>query len=116
MMIALDARAMLREEGLEAEFARTVAEAFRRLRAARFDAGVLDINIGGETSFAIADELLARGLPFVFATGYKNSVATPERFKTAPVVSKPYDVKALKAALSSMRRPREDVEANGGGS
>jgi DNA-binding response OmpR family regulator len=50
--------------------------------AARLDAGlalvsaklpalaILDVNIGGETAFPIAEKLEASGIPFVFITGY----------------------------------------------
>ncbi|WP_373866760.1 hypothetical protein [Methylobacterium oxalidis] len=38
--------------------------------AARIDAAVLDINLRGEMAFAVADELAARGVPFLFTTGY----------------------------------------------
>lgn len=34
------------------------------------DAAVLDVNLGGEMSYPVADALLARGIPFVFTTGY----------------------------------------------
>ena len=53
-----------------------------------------------DTSFGIADVCLNRKLPFVFATGYGESVVIPDRFKAAPVVSKPYDVEALRRALA----------------
>ena len=39
-------------------------------REAMPDAAVLDVNLGGERADPVADVLLARGVPFVFATGY----------------------------------------------
>ena len=35
-----------------------------------FDAAILDVSLGADTSFALADRLMARGVPFAFATGY----------------------------------------------
>ena len=67
-----------------------------------FDAAVLDVNLSGESSFTVADELVERGLPFVFATGYGESVILPDRFRAVPVVSKPYDNAALRMALGTM--------------
>ncbi len=99
MMIALDARAMLRDAGLETEVAGTEAEALRLLDAQSFGAAILDVNLSGETSFGVADELARRGLPFVFATGYGESIVLPERFKAVPIVSKPYDTRSLASAL-----------------
>ena len=67
-----------------------------------FDAAVLDVNLSGETSFEVADEMVERGLPFVFATGYGETIALPDRFGTVPVVSKPYDSAALRMALGTV--------------
>ncbi len=101
MMIALDAQAMLADEGLDVEVAGTIADGMRLLAVDSFDAAVLDVNLSGETSFGVADELVDLGLPFVFATGYGESVVMPDRFRTVPVVSKPYDSAALRMALAA---------------
>lgn len=60
------------------------------------DAAILDVNINGERSSAIADALAARGIPFVFATGYGGIGL--ER-STAPILDKPYTAEKLAAAL-----------------
>lgn len=102
MMIALDAQAMLADEGLDVEVAGTIADGMRLLAVDSFDAAVLDVNLSGETSFLVADELVKLGLPFVFATGYGESIVMPDRFRSVPVVSKPYDSAALRMALGSI--------------
>ncbi len=102
MMIALDAQAMLAEEGVDVEVAGTIADAERLLATETFDVAVLDVNLSGETSFGVADRLIGLRLPFVFATGYGESNAMPERFRTVPVVSKPYDGAALRLALGGL--------------
>lgn len=99
MMIALDAQSTLHEASIHVEVAGTVSDALRAVDLERFDAAMLDINLSGETSFGVADLCAARHLPFVFATGYGESVIIPERFKSVPVVSKPYDVQTLRTAL-----------------
>ena len=109
MMIALDAQAMLAESGLDVEVAGTVADARRLLAVDSFDAAVLDVNLSGDTSFDIADALGERSMPFVFATGYGESIAMPERFKAVPVVSKPYDGAALRMALAQVQAGAEQV-------
>lgn len=101
MMIALDAQLMLNEMGLEVEIAGNVVDARRALRVGAFDAAILDVNLSGETSFAVADTLKAQRVPFVFATGYGESSIIPERFGGCPVVAKPYDQRSLRRALSS---------------
>ena len=103
MMIALDAQAMLAEEGLDVEVAGTIADAERLLSVDSFDVAVLDVNLSGETSFGVADQITALGLPFVFATGYGESIVMPERFRAVPVVSKPYDGGALRMALGGVQ-------------
>ncbi len=100
MMIALDAQSMLGEAGLEVEIAGNVADAERALVVNTFDLAVLDVNLSGETSFPVADLLEQRGVPFVFATGYGESIAVPERFSDAAVVAKPYDERSLRFALA----------------
>ena len=106
MMIALDAQAMLAEEGLDVEVAGTVADAERLLGVDSFDVAVLDVNLSGDTSFGIADRLIDMGMPFVFATGYGETIALPERFRAVPVVSKPYDGAALRMALGGVQAAR----------
>ncbi len=58
------------------------------------DVAVLDINLGGKVDFALADELAARRVPFVFATGYDAGII-PARFKDIPRFEKPYDTAGL---------------------
>lgn len=100
MMIALDAQAMLQEAGAEVEIAGSVKEAQRALQHNRFDLAVLDVNLSGETSLGIAEDLEGEQQPFLFATGYGVSTAIPERFGYVPLVTKPYNVSALAYALN----------------
>jgi CheY-like chemotaxis protein len=75
--------------------------AFAENDALALDAAVLDVNIGGEKVFPVAERLVARGVPFVFATGYGRDGVAPA-FARVPVLSKPYDPRALEAALVSV--------------
>ena len=65
---------------------------------ASLDAAVLDINLHGEMAFVIADTLRARGVQFVFATGYDDTVV-PERFASVPRLVKPVILAELGRAL-----------------
>ena len=100
MMIALDAQSMLQSCGAEVELAATATDARRAIKLNKFDAAILDVNLYTETSFVIAEDLQDRAIPFVFATGYGETVTVPERFKDIHVISKPYAEDALRAALS----------------
>jgi light-regulated signal transduction histidine kinase (bacteriophytochrome) len=100
MMIALDAQNILQSAGAEVEIAGSSHDAMRALRLSPFDAAVLDINLSGETSFGVADDLIDRQRPFIFATGYGESIRIPERFDAIPIVTKPYNKASLQAALA----------------
>src|SRR5262249_8333027 len=45
-------------------------EAWKAAKTADFDLAILDVNLDGEPVSPVADALVARGTPFVFATGY----------------------------------------------
>ena len=69
-----------------------------------FDLAVLDINVGGVNISPVAERVAARGLPFVFVSGY-GPEERPPLFKDTPVLRKPFlivDFEALiKSALSN---------------
>lgn len=75
-----------------------LAEAETLAREERLDGAVLDVNIGGEASFAVADILARRSIPFCFATGY-GEAGIPARFRSAPVLQKPYRPETLRDAV-----------------
>ncbi len=51
---------------------------------------LLDVNLFGEITFAVAEMLSSRGIPFVLTTGYGTAALPAERMYWE-VVSKPYD-------------------------
>lgn len=66
---------------------------------ADLDAAVLDINLGTENVFPVAEALKARGTPFTFLTGYTAPLGA-SRFHT-PVLNKPVDVNELEKVLTA---------------
>ena len=82
----------------------TVREALSRIEGTDgLDAAVLDINLAGDgLAFPIADALRARGVPFVFATGYDGSVI-PERFADVKRFEKPCNASRVLQALLASR-------------
>ena len=66
--------------------------------AERIDAAVLDINLRGEMVFPVADALAARGVPFVFATGYDTNVI-PARYAGVTCYEKLTDPTRIARAL-----------------
>jgi CheY-like chemotaxis protein len=70
--------------------------------AAAADVAVLDVNIGGHVIFPFAEQLKARGVPLVLATGYGRE-GLPEAWRDVTVLSKPYGLADLAAALKAAR-------------
>ncbi|MFC0679669.1 response regulator [Lysobacter korlensis] len=65
------------------------------------DAAVLDVNLGGETIYPVADALMARNVPFMFATA-NDRADLPERFRDAPLCRKPFDAQTFRHALAHL--------------
>jgi len=72
-------------------------------RGAAIDAAVLDVNINGRDTYAVADALCAREIPFIFATGY-GARELAERFRGRPVTQKPFQRDDLERALDAARQ------------
>lgn len=78
-----------------------VSAALRLLEAEPVDAAVLDVNLSGEKVFPVADRLAARGVPFLFSTGYGAS-GLEARHLDRPVLQKPYAPGRLGSVLSAV--------------
>lgn len=65
------------------------------------DAAVLDINVGGDLIYPLAERLSTRGTPMVFLTGYDAKSVDP-RFSRSDVITKPIDESDLSACLASL--------------
>jgi CheY-like chemotaxis protein len=72
--------------------------ALEKAQALSFDVAILDVNLNGRQSFPIAEALVGRNLPFVFATGY-GVAALPPALRDAPVLQKPFQQRQLEQAL-----------------
>lgn len=95
-LIALDTEELLRRLGArEVRLSPDATHAVLTLGSFKPDAAVLDFNLGEETSERVADHLVAMGVPFVFSTGYGDSIMIPERFRDVPVVRKPASAASL---------------------
>jgi DNA-binding response OmpR family regulator len=72
--------------------------AFLAAPDSRIDGAILDVNLGGEKVFPIADVLIERGVPFIFATGYGTAGLEPP-YAGRPVIAKPFGSAVLEKAL-----------------
>jgi CheY-like chemotaxis protein len=98
--LADDMARALREQGAEVIGPVPTAEKALAVVALdeKLDAAVLDINLRGAAAFAVADALKARGIPFVFATGYA-SAHVPTEHRDVPRWEKPFDPHDLAKGL-----------------
>src|SRR5215218_5300113 len=101
-MIAADLAQSLEDLGVSVLGpSRSVADALGIIHSAPLlDAAVLDVDLGIEKVFPVADTLRQKGVPFVFATGYDDWLM-PSMYEAVPRFEKPVDTCALARALSS---------------
>jgi DNA-binding response OmpR family regulator len=76
----------------------TVRAIHEALQRETVDMALLDINLGGELIYPVADILLARKVPFAFLSGYA-ARALPECYRDVPRLDKPCDPAMLLALL-----------------
>jgi two-component sensor histidine kinase/CheY-like chemotaxis protein len=74
------------------------ADAIEAIGRHPIDAAVLDINLGEELVYDLAESLVKRGIPIAFVTGY-GAECLDQRFADAPVLQKPVDTAALRQVL-----------------
>lgn len=87
-LIAMDVEQLCREHGaVEVAVVRSLEE----LRdALEFDAAIIDVFLGGVSTFDFAEALRQAGKPFVFASGYTDNAEVATRFPGVTLVGKPY--------------------------
>jgi len=62
------------------------------------DAALLDVNVAGRHVFPVAEALKARGVPFVFSTGYGEG-GLPDEWRGQATIQKPFTEAAVRDAL-----------------
>ncbi len=90
-----------------------VAHLARALDAAAsedFAAAVLDVNLGDQTVYPVAEVLDARRVPFVFVTGYGRE-GLPRLFCERPHIGKPFAPGKLICTVARLIAPAAEAEA-----
>src|SRR5271156_1407635 len=99
-IIALDFEDTLLRFGVKTvRTAGSVSRALQFIDERAPDFGLLDIGLGREKRFAVAERLEALGIPFAFVPGYSPDVALPETLATKPRLPKPCTSDALEVVL-----------------
>lgn len=103
VLLALELETGLSEAGAEVIGPAYELEEAMGLLDRPIDAAVLDANLNGRSVTPVAEVLAARGVPFVFATGYGEAGGAPSGFD-APIIRKPYDVTQVASAVAQLLR------------
>jgi CheY-like chemotaxis protein len=63
------------------------------------DLAILDVNLDGQDAYPVAERLSARGIPFVFATGYGRS-RMQQDLGERPALQKPFRLEDLRRVIT----------------
>ena len=102
MLIGMLLEDMLTDIGHEvAAIVPRLKEAMVAVERETYDMAVLDVHLHGESAFPVAEALIAKGVPFVFATGYGER-GLPEAYRGRPVLQKPFAKDDLDRVLKAL--------------
>ena len=102
MLVLMMIEDMLADLGCESvTTAATVDRALALINAQVFDAAMLDMNLNGDKSHAVAEALAARGVPFVYSTG-NGGHDMKEGYPDRPVLKKPFKFEQLVESLTRL--------------
>lgn len=101
MLLAMLAELVLCEAGYRVLKAARLPAALRLAETEHVDAALLDINLAGTQVFPLAELLRARGIPFLFTSGYGEHGLPPAYFEH-PMLEKPYGIEQLLLAVTTM--------------
>jgi DNA-binding response OmpR family regulator len=88
-----------------------VSDALRRLREKPVDVAILDVHLGDENSFEIAQELMQRRIGFAFLSGY-SAKDIPAGFEDIPLIRKPARIDEICATIESLLDAPRQRNAN----
>lgn len=98
-LIAMELHRLLSQAGLDVSGpVGSLRQALDLAEDQTLTGAVIDINLGFDTSYPVADKLRASGVPVIFVTGYAAELL-PERFADQAILRKPIDPHSLIATL-----------------
>ena len=93
--------ALFLDHGYEVHWARTLGHAIQLSHANAFAAALLDVHVGSELVFELADRLKTCAVPYVFMSGPFIELL-PRPHDTVPLVRKPLRLKELLSAVERL--------------
>lgn len=105
VMVAMLLEDMLQDFGCSVELAPSIEKALDSIHNQILDGVLLDMNIHGRKTTAVAEELVSRSMPFLLVTGYGAGDSDPPVIKAAPRLQKPFNLKDLAQRMSEVFVP-----------
>jgi len=65
------------------------------------DAAIVDVSLGKDNAYPLADALSARGVPFALATGYGQDAIDP-RYRAQSTLMKPYEFASFRRLVDQL--------------
>lgn len=78
----------------------TLGDGLDAIAQGGFEVAILDVNLGRDKCWPLADALQARGIAYIFATGGGDTIPAPHDH--APTLSKPYTTASLEMVLATL--------------
>lgn len=97
----------LMEAGCRVYTAQDIRRAHKIAATKRIDCALLDIGIGEDNVFSVADVLAVNKVPIIFLSGYDKG-DLPHRYQNRLILPKPYLFADLARALVSAMNPAHD--------
>jgi two-component SAPR family response regulator len=99
-VIAMNTEVLLQELGVaKVMVAMSLSVALDLVSAHRFDFAILDLDLDGETSVPVAEQLVDAQVPIIFSTGYGDLGDLPNDLDKVPLLRKPYTFTDLKKII-----------------
>ena len=105
VFIAMVLEDLLTDAGYQVHGVTSLAEGLRVSQVEGFDAAILDVNLGRDQVFPLAEQLREQGVPFVFASGYGKE-EIPQDFHGYETLLKPYDSKTMLNTIATLLHDR----------
>jgi CheY-like chemotaxis protein len=105
VIILMDTEEIVQELGVkEVWTATSTAEALAVLATAEPASALLDVDLGYENCFVVAEKLRERDIPFAFVSGYGDSLKLPPAFAAVPRLLKPHSDAGIRDVLAKLHR------------
>jgi CheY-like chemotaxis protein len=70
------------------------------------DAAIVDVSLGKDNSYPLAEALLARGVPFALSTGYGRDGVEP-KYREQAMIMKPFEFATFRGAVDQLIAEKE---------